>query len=1007
MTNARFRSLILLLMVSAGVLAASVAGADEAYPKSPPGVVIDHIPARDGQYVGSPSIAVLPEGRYVASHDIFGPKSTFSRTRVFESADGGQTWRQISEIDGAFWSTLFVQRGGLYLIGTTERYGDTVIRRSTDGGRTWTAPADARTGLLQSGGGYHCAPQPVLVHKGRIWRAMEDNRGGKGWAKHFRAIMLSAPLDADLLDATNWTISNALPSDLKWLDGKFNGWLEGNAVAAPDGHVVNVLRVDVPGGYGKAAIVDVSEDGKTASFDPSTGFIDMPGGSTKFTIRFDPVSKYYWSLSNSVPERHVDQGRAPGAIRNTLALVRSSDLRRWEVRAVVAYHHDVKHHGFQYPDWQFAGEDIVAVARTAYDDGLGGAHNFHDANYLTFHRIRDFRGARGTELPPLPPPETITAECDDFRATAINVRIATLAENGAAYGNRKYVWKNVPARFAGWHYTQTDGGVTATIEVLAKRDATLFMATAPKHIDVGQQGWSLVPESTFYYTDGAKTELNVYSRPVKKGQTITIPQGGWTGGLLLIPADGQPTPETSKAAAVPTARPNVLFIAVDDLRVELGCYGDTLAKSPNIDRLAARGIRFTRAYCQQSLCNPSRASILTGLRPDTLGVWDLLTHFRVRHPDIVTLPQLFKQHGYHTRDIGKIFHNYRQDDFKGDPASWSVPATLHYGSHYVDDKVQVDGDAPPNLATLEKTECRDVPDEAYLDGRVAAEAMKALREVKDRPFFLAVGFWKPHLPFNAPKKYWDLYDRSEVELPPNPERPKDVPEIALQDYKIDSKEHLTDDDVRQLRHGHYAAISYLDAQVGKVLDELDRLGLRDKTIVVFWSDHGLHLGEHGLWSKTTCFELDAHVPLIIATPDHRGGQHTDALVELLDLYPTLADLCGLPAPGGLEGVSLRPVLGDVTASVKSAAFSQHPRPPYCRRADPQVMGYSIRTDRYRYNEWLDFKTGRSVARELYDHASDPRETVNLAGRDESAEIIRRLASQLDTTLHRVVPTPQP
>jgi iduronate 2-sulfatase len=452
------------------------------------------------------------------------------------------------------------------------------------------------------------------------------------------------------------------------------------------------------------------------------------------------------------------------------------------------------------------------------------------------------------------------------------------------------------------------------------------------------------------------------------------------------------------AAAIPDEQPNVLFIAVDDLRVEVGCYGDTLAKSPNIDRLAERGILFNRAYCQQSVCNPSRASMLTGLRPDTLGVWDLPTHFREKHPDVVTLPQLFKQHGYHTRNIGKIFHNYRQDDFKGDPASWSVPAMLHYGSHYVDDQVQVDGPPPPNLATLDKTECRDVPDEAYLDGRVAAETVKALRENRNRPFFLAVGFWKPHLPFNAPKKYWDLYDRSDVELPPNPQPPAGVPPIALQDYKIDSKAHLTDDDIRELRHGHYAAISYLDAQVGKVLNELDRLNLQDKTIIVFWSDHGLHLGEHGLWSKTTCFELDTRVPLIIAAPDYQGGQRTDALVELLDIYPTLADLCGLPAPAILEGMSLRPILKDPNTSVKSAAFSQHPRPPYCRRADPQVMGYSIRTDRYRYNQWRDFQTGQVVARELYDHANDPRETVNLADREENAAIIRRLATRMETCL---------
>jgi iduronate 2-sulfatase len=852
------------LFLAAAATVPGVAGGDGDDAPQPPGVVVDHLPAKDRCYVGSPSIAILPDGSYVASHDIFGPGSTYSRTRVFASADRGATWQPIAEVEDAFWSTLFVHQEQLYLIGASGRYGDTVIRRSGDGGRTWTTPTDSKSGLLLGGGGYHCAPQPVLVHRGRIWRAMEDNRGTEqGWPKHFRAFMMSAPLDADLLDAASWTISNAVEREAGWLDGKFNGWLEGNAVVAPDGHVVNVLRVDVPGGAGKAAIIDVSDDGQAASFDPSTGFVDLPGGSTKFTIRFDPVSEHYWSLANYIPPRHVDQGRAPGAIRNTLALVRSKDLRQWEVRAIVAYHHDVKHHGFQYPDWQFDGGDIVGVSRTAYDDGLGGAHNFHDANFLTFHRVRDFRDLHDTQLPR---PETVTADS--------------------------------------------------------------------------------------------------------------------------------------------AARPNVLFIAVDDLRVELGCYGDTLAQSPNIDRLAERGTLFTRAYCQQSVCNPSRASVLTGLRPDTLRVWDLPTHFRQTRPEVVTLPQLFKQHGYHAQNIGKMFHNYRQDAFQGDPVSWSVPARLHYGSHYVDDQVQVDGDPPPNLATLDKTECRDVPDEAYLDGRVAAAAVHVLRQIRDRPFFLAVGFWKPHLPFNAPKRYWDLYDRSQVDLPPNPQPPQDVPPIALQDYRIDSKQHLTEDDLRELRHGHYAAISYLDAQVGKVLDELERLGLSDRTIVVLWSDHGLHLGEHGLWSKTTCFELDTRVPLIIATPDHPRGQRTKALVELVDLYPTLAELCELPAPADLEGLSLRPLLEEPAATVKSAAFSQHPRPPYCRGADPQIMGYSIRADRYRYTEWLDFKSGQLVARELYDHQADPRETVNVVDRQENVAVVDNLAAQLDASLNRAAPAPR-
>ena len=289
-------------------------------------------------------------------------------------------------------------------MGASKQYGNTVIRRSDDGGRTWTVPQDRNSGLLLDDGQYHCCPQPVLVHNGRIWRAMEDGGNGLIWGLRFRAFMMSAPVDADLLRADSWTCSNRVARDPQWLDGKFGGWLEGNAVATPEGRVVNVLRADVPAGGGQAAIVAISDDGRTATFDPKTGFVDLPGGSTKFTIRFDPASKHYWALANWIPERHLDQGRKPAATRNTLALIRSADLRNWQVRSLVAYHPDAVTHGFQYPDWQFDGDDLVAVSRTAYDDGLGGAHNYHDANYLTFHRIADFRHAENLQLPPLPAP---------------------------------------------------------------------------------------------------------------------------------------------------------------------------------------------------------------------------------------------------------------------------------------------------------------------------------------------------------------------------------------------------------------------------------------------------------------------------------------------------------------------------------------------------------------------------------------------------------------------------
>jgi hypothetical protein len=356
-----------------------------------PGVVITHRPAAGRIYIGSPSIAVLDNGDYLATHDLFGPKSTehtSAVTRVFRSTDRGQTWSHVTDIDGAFWSTLFAHKGAVYLMGTTRHHGHAVIRRSKDGGKTWTTPRDDRSGLLRKGQ-YHCAPVPVVVHRGRLWRGMEDAAGGTEWGKRYRAMMMSAPVDADLLRADSWTCSNALPRDPKWLGGKFNAWLEGNAVVAPDGQVVDILRVDAPLRGGTAALVRVSGAGKRATFDPKAGFLRFPGGATKFTIRRDPRGGAYWSLSNYVPPRHA--GTRPAATRNTLALVRSADLKDWTVRCILLYHPDPARHGFQYVDWLFDGDDLIAVSRTAFDDGLGGARNFHDAKFLTFHRIKNFR----------------------------------------------------------------------------------------------------------------------------------------------------------------------------------------------------------------------------------------------------------------------------------------------------------------------------------------------------------------------------------------------------------------------------------------------------------------------------------------------------------------------------------------------------------------------------------------------------------------------------------------
>lgn len=445
--------------------------------------------------------------------------------------------------------------------------------------------------------------------------------------------------------------------------------------------------------------------------------------------------------------------------------------------------------------------------------------------------------------------------------------------------------------------------------------------------------------------------------------------------LLLCPALSLHTASAQK--------PNVLFIAADDLRCDLACYGHPLAKTPYLDQLAKRGVLFKQAYCQQALCNPSRASIMTGHRPDSLKIWDLPTHFREVKPEIVTLPQLFKQQGYFTQNIGKIFHNWRQN-IQGDPASWSVPAVMHYATHGSDKPIiSKNEELPVNLSKVLKTERRDVPDSAYFDGRIADLAVGALQELKKKemPFFLAVGFWKPHLPFNPPEKYWKLYDQSPITAPKNPTPPKNVPQVALHNGRelLGTKGRtLTTNEVIELRKGYLAGISYLDAQIGKVIDELDRLELGDNTIIVFWSDHGFHLGEHGLWCKTSNFENDAHVPLMISVPKMKQvGTSSKALVELLDLYPTLVELCNLPDPGPLEGKSLVPLLNDPTQKGKPAAYTQHPRPAYYK-GSPQLMGVSVRTPRYRYTEWRDFKTGEVEARELYDHSMDPNENTNVA-----------------------------
>lgn len=476
-----------------------------------------------------------------------------------------------------------------------------------------------------------------------------------------------------------------------------------------------------------------------------------------------------------------------------------------------------------------------------------------------------------------------------------------------------------------------------------------------------------------------------------------------------------------RAAGDAARRPNVLFIAVDDLRPDLGCYGNGVVKTPNIDRLAARGVVFTHAYCQQAVCSPSRSSLLTGRRPDATGVWDLKTHYRVALPEAVTLPQFFKANGYHTVALSKIEHHGFEDG-----ASWSEPhwypsgITIDTDPHDVTKRtVKRWGDGVAETAPLppDPNEHRppaargkgyafvasDKADDELPDGLTAAEAVKRLHELKGEPFFLAVGFVKPHLPFVAPKKYWDLYDPDQIPLPPTDHLPDGAPEFAghasaeLHTYRnVPEGNPLPADYAKQLRHGYYACVSYTDALVGRLLDALDREGLADNTVVILWGDHGWQLGEHGIWTKHTNFEVACRAPLILSVPHQpTAGGKCAATVEFVDVYPTLADLCGLPAPQHVDGASLIPFLENPAAPSAKVAISQYPRP--ASAAGVPVMGYSVRDDHYRLTTWLQRGTSKVVATELYDEQSDPAETTNLAARAEMRGVVDSLSKHLPAT----------
>ncbi|MEM6470046.1 MAG: sulfatase [Planctomycetota bacterium] len=425
-------------------------------------------------------------------------------------------------------------------------------------------------------------------------------------------------------------------------------------------------------------------------------------------------------------------------------------------------------------------------------------------------------------------------------------------------------------------------------------------------------------------------------------------------------------------------KPNVLFIAVDDLACSLGCYGDLIAKTPKIDRLAAEGVCFQRAYNQLPLCNPTRASLMTGLRPDTIKVYDLDRHFREEVPDVTTLPQCFQDAGYFAARVGKIYHynvpaSIGTDGFDDAP-SWNRTVNP-YGRDKQDEKLVVNAEPHRKISASLSWLAAKGTDEEQTDGMIATEAIKIMREKREKPFFLGVGFFRPHTPYVAPKAYFELYPLRSLRLPFAPKDDRtDIPVAAFAHNCPVPNYNLDEATLLKATQAYYACVSFVDAQVGRLLDSLDSLGLSERTIVVLWSDHGYHLGEHeGIWQKRTLFEQSARAPLVIRAPGYSRGQPCSRVVEFLDIYPTLAELADIKPPSILEGKSLKSLLVDPIREWDSHAVTQVLRPADDRLKQP-VMGCSVRDQRYRYTEWAEGEKGV----ELYDHQSDPGEFRNLA-----------------------------
>jgi choline-sulfatase len=461
---------------------------------------------------------------------------------------------------------------------------------------------------------------------------------------------------------------------------------------------------------------------------------------------------------------------------------------------------------------------------------------------------------------------------------------------------------------------------------------------------------------------------------------------GWVGGGAADRCHAEQTSASNR-------RPNVLFIAVDDLRCELACYGHPLVKSPSIDRLAAEGTMFRRAYCMVAVCGASRASMMTGIRPTPTRFVSYLTRASEDTPDAVTLNTHFQQHGYHTVNNGKMFHHADDNQHGWSQPAWRPQRVRGSVRYRLPENQRIVSD--PRIERGPPYESADVADNAYHDGLTADKSLADLRRLakQQQPFFLAVGFLKPHLPFVAPKRYWDLYDRAEIKLPENYRYvPQDAPAVSIHNWGelrhyhgVPAQGPVSDEMAHTLIHGYYACVSYVDALIGRLLDELDRLEIADNTIVVLWGDHGWNLGEHTMWCKHCVYENSMQAPLLIRAPGMKPNNSVDALAEFIDVYPTLCQLAGLPLRDQLEGHSLVPLLRGESGTHKPYAVGRFGR------------GDTVRSDRYRYSEFHD-RQGKLLGRMLYDHQTDPRENVNVVELPENQSVVKKLSAELSKYL---------